>query len=424
MIIDFKEVLVVWPGSELDQQHFSGRLNTETGTLSEMDSSEKADHTFAGSEFTLTPGLCELDAQFREPGTENSESIRSGLECALAGGFHHVLMGPETEPCIDNKPLVKFALAEGHDHAVQLLVKGAVTNGLKKEGLAELFDMFQSGASAFGQNTRDNISTNTLLKALQYSKSFGTKVFISATSLNLHKNGMVHEGKASLYTGLKSIPTLGESINIDTIEHLVSYTQAPVHISGLSSALGVQKVAALKAKFPDLITCDVAIWNLIFSEDKVLDFDTDYKFFPPLRSAEDRQALIAGINDGTIDCITSSHHPWEVEYKKVEFDQSEFGSIALQSLFSLYQQHLKGDISMSQFVTACSIKPREILNLDTPLFSGKGESDFVLWNNQQSWVLNEETNYSRSQNTPLWNQEHPGRCVFSFNKGKFGVFAE
>ncbi|MFT5336254.1 MAG: dihydroorotase [Luteibaculaceae bacterium] len=418
MIVDFKNVQLVWPGAEEHNQIISFRLDTELGTRLAI-TEEKSDFIFEGKHHVICPGFCELDAQLKEPGLENSESIQSGLDAALAGGFTAVLAGPETTPCIDNKPTVRFVISEGQDHPVNLMVKGALTSGLAKEGLSELYDMYAAGARVFGQNTQTQISTSTLLKALQYCKSFGSRVFVSANSLDLHKNGMVHEGLAHLHTGLKAIPELSETLNLDTFSELLEYTDASIHIAGISSQKGIEKIRQLKDRFPGKVSCDVPLWNLMFNESRVYDFDSNFKFFPPLRSEQDRKALIGAVTEGIIDCITTSHHPWEVEYKKVEFDLSEFGSISFQTAVAGFQKHLSKEMDITTFITALSINPRLVLGEETALFE-EGNS-FVCLNLEEAWTLNSGSNFSKSENTPFWNEDLKGKCVFSINKGMFAL---
>lgn len=280
----------------------------------------------------VSRGWIDTSVSFGEPGFEDRETISNGIQVAAASGFTDILLQPNTFPVVDNQSQVKFVISKFENSAVSVHPIGALTKGSEGKDLAELFDMKNAGAVAFGDYNNDIENANLLKIGLQYTTDFEAVIIAFSQNNSLSKNGVANEGVSATRLGLKGMSSLSESLQIARNLSLLEYTNGRMHIPTISCAKSVELVREAKKKALK-ITCSVAVHNLILTDDILSEFDTNYKVLPPLRTEEDRQALIEGVLDGTIDIITSDHNPIDIEHKKVEFDYALSGTIGLESAF-------------------------------------------------------------------------------------------
>ena len=280
----------------------------------------------------VSRGWIDTSVSFGEPGFEDRETISNGIQVAAASGFTDILLQPNTFPVVDNQSQVKFVISKFENSAVSVHPIGALTKGSEGKDLAELFDMKNAGAVAFGDYNNDIENANLLKIGLQYTTDFEAVIIAFSQNNSLSKNGVANEGVSATRLGLKGMSSLSESLQIARNLSLLEYTNGRMHIPTISCAKSVELVREAKKKALK-ITCSVAVHNLILTDDLLSEFDTNYKVLPPLRTEEDRQALIEGVLDGTIDIITSDHNPIDIEHKKVEFDYALSGTIGLESAF-------------------------------------------------------------------------------------------
>ena len=367
-----------------------------------------------------TPSLFDLRARHGEPGLEQNEDIESMINASSAGGFGGIATLPDTNPCISTRAQIEFLTNKSKNKLVTVFPLGATTIDLEGKELAELYDMHQGGAKGFS-NADHAYNSGALQRALLYVKPFDGLIFSHAEDKNLSKGGYVNESKNTADLGLKHFPAHAEYSALAHEIEIARYTNGKLHFSHISTAQSVELVR--KAKMDGLqITCDVSILHLIYNDEVLREFDANFKLMPPLRNETDRLALIDGINDGTIDCIVSDHNPQCTENKLVEFNYSPFGSITIQSLFSLYCMHLSQQISLEKFIYTTSINPRKILALKLPVIKEDSPADLAIFDMDKEWIFDQKSNFSRSSNSHLLNQQLLGKCIHLFNNNLFATF--
>ena len=280
----------------------------------------------------VSQGWFDSSVSFGEPGFEDRETIDNGLSVAARSGFTNVALNPNTSPIIDSHSEVAFVQNKSKNTAVQLHAIGALTQGAKGSHLAELYDMHTAGSIAFGDYKNPISNPNILKIALQYAANFGGLVQSFPQEKDIARSGVVNENVTSTRLGLKGSPNLAEELQVARDISILEYTGGALHIPTISTQKSVALVREAKAKKLD-ISCSVAIHNLIFTDNCIESYNTNYKVNPPLRTQNDIEALIEGLKDGTVDMVTSDHNPIAIEHKKVEFDFAAFGTIGLESAF-------------------------------------------------------------------------------------------
>ncbi|MEX2485499.1 MAG: dihydroorotase [Brumimicrobium sp.] len=350
----------------------------------------------------------DLKANFCDPGNEHKEDILSGLDAAADGGFGHVHLVPSTDPVVDSKGQIKYMKAVAENHIVGLHPIGALTKGLKGESLAEMYDMYNQNVRLFSDDT-NTLNAGITYRALLYVKNFGAKVVVFPQDSSMNINGQVNEGVASTRTGLKAIPSISESIQLQRDIRLLEYTESRMHVSGISCAESVELIRkAKKAGFK--ITCDVHAQQLIFTEENVLGFDTNYKVYPPYRRKIDQNALWEGLRDDTIDNIVSNHQPQNIEEKEVEFDNAAFGNITLQTIFPSLMMFSPDDMQL--VIDKLSLDARKLAEFDEDSSIKVGNKvDLSLFDPSIEWVFNDDAILSKSQNSPFINKSLKGKSI-------------
>jgi dihydroorotase len=352
------------------------------------------------------PGLFDLSTHFCDPGEEFKETLESGLKAAADGGFTSVCTQASTQPAIDSKADIEYILGRSRNALVSVHPIGALSKGRKGESLAELLDMYNSGAVAFSDDLKP-IKNPALLKlGLLYTRDFGGLVMSFPFDEELSHQGVMNEGSTSTIMGVLGIPNIAEEIMVQRDLYLAEYTDSPIHFSRISSAGSVELIKKARKKGVQ-VSCDVALANLIYDDSVLEDFDTNFKLLPPLRSSEDRKALLKAVKEGHIDAVVSDHRPQDIEHKVVEFDHAEFGMIGLQTYVS---EALK--VMDAETIYRVSVSnPRRILGMDVPEISEGKDADLCLIDPNLVWNFDEHTNLSLSRNSPLFGKSLTGRSI-------------
>ena len=292
----------------------------------------KAKKIISFKDLHVSSGWMDTSVCFGEPGLEEREDLINGAQTASFSGFTDIVLNPETEPYLDTKADISYIKSNSKDFVTKIHPLGCLTKEAKSKKLADLFEMFESGAVGFYDFKRPITNSNLIKIALQYVQNFNGLVISFPYEKSLCPNGQMHEGQISTNYGLKGISTISEEIMLKRDLKILEYTGGKIHIPCISTEESVKLIREAKKNKLN-VTCSVSINNLFFNDDKLKDFDTRFKVLPPIRSEEHRKALIKGLKDGIIDFVTSDHTPIDIDKKKTDFENSLFGSTGLESLY-------------------------------------------------------------------------------------------
>ncbi len=357
----------------------------------------------------VSQGWFDASVSFGEPGFEDRETIANGLTTAAKSGFTNVALQPNSLPVIDNQSQVSFVLNKANGFATQLHPIGAFTKNSEGNDLAEMFDMKNAGAIAFGDYNKSSDNANLLKIGLQYVQDFDGLVIAYCQDKTIKGNGVVHEGIVSTKLGLKGIPPLAEELEVTRNLFLLEYTGGKMHIPTISTAKSVQLIQEAKAKGLN-VTCSVAVHNLVLTDDVLTGFDTRYKVTPPLRDENHRKALIEGVLKGTIDFITSDHNPLDIEHKKMEFDNAKNGTIGLESAFGALQTVLPTEIIIEKFVYG-----KNVFGIEKQPIKEGTIASLTLFTTEGNWEFSKENILSKSKNSAFLGQPMKGRAYGIYN---------
>lgn len=358
----------------------------------------------------LIPGLVELAARLREPGATHKADIRSEATAALRNGITHLLLPPDTQPVVDSTAVVELVLRRAREAgAATVHLIGALTRGLGEETLAELGALRAAGCVAVGNIGRPIANSNLLRRALQYAASLDLPVHLQAIDPWIGAGGVAHDGRVAALQGLAGIPETAETLALARDLMLVEEAGVRAHFARLSCARSVQMIAQAKARgLP--ISADVAMPQLMLNEHDVMPFRSEAHLQPPLRTAEDRDALRAGLAAGVIDAVCSDHQPHDADAKLKPFPVTEAGASGLDSFLGLGLKLVDdGLLSVDSWLERAAIAPRRILGLALPSLAPGAIPDFVLLDPRVECGLDAATMLSRGKNTPFRGWRLRGR---------------
>ncbi len=358
-------------------------------------------------------GWFDTSTSFGEPGYEERETIQNGLNVAAKSGFTTVAINPNTHPIVDSKAAVEFLIHKSNTSNVYVHPIGALTQGSKGLELAELFDMQQSGAIAFGDYNSPVENDNLLKVALLYAQNFDALVLSFPKNKSIAGEGIVNEGINSTRLGLKGSPALAEEIQISRDLFLLEYTGGKLHIPTISTAKSVQLIKNAKRKGLN-VSCSVSAHHLTLTDDELEGFDSRVKVNPPLRTKADVKALAKGLKDGTIDIITSDHNPIDIEHKKLEFSLAKDGTVGLESLFGAANSVLDLETTIEK-LTSC---PRKIFGLDPISIQEGSAANLTLFNPDENYTFSKEDVLSTSKNSAFYGKELKGKAYGIFSNKK------
>ncbi len=393
---------VVDPASGLDDRR---DLLVEDGQIAALDKKiEKPEaEVFDATDLVIAPGFIDLHTHLREPGNEGAETIASGARAAAAGGFTAVCAMPNTQPVNDSALVTRYilgraALAQG----ARVYPIGAVTKNSQGEELAELESMRAADIVAVSDDGQPVWNSRVLRRALEYCAALGLALIDHCENRHLAAGGAMHEGPWSVRLGLPGIPALAEELPVARNVRLAALTGARVHIAHLSIGSGLEVVRRAKEQgLP--VTCEVTPHHFTLTDEACRDYDPRFKMNPPLRSADDVAALVAGLADGTVDAIATDHAPHSDTKKQTDFESAPFGVVGLETALAVALEKLyhPGKISLLRLVELLSTNPARIVGVPGGKLSVGAPADITVFSLEKKWTYRAAEGWSKSHNSPF-----------------------
>ncbi|MEK9966854.1 MAG: dihydroorotase [Rhodospirillaceae bacterium] len=367
----------------------------------------------------LSPGLVDMRVDFCEPGNEHKEDIESGSRAAAAGGVTAVVTLPDTDPAIDDASVLEFVARRARDvKLVKVFAYASVTRNADSDEIVEMGLLKQAGAVAFTNGRRAVANAKTLSRALKYALAFDALIVQHPEEPALANGGVMQSGELATRLGLPGIPREAETIMIDRDLALVRMTGGRYHAAHISTAGGVARIRAAKAEGLK-VTCDTAPPYFALNELAVGEYRTFAKLSPPLRTEEDRQAIVAGLADGTIDCIASDHLPQDQESKRLPFELAEFGAAGLESLLALTLELVHNEyLELPAALAKVTARPAELLDLPVGRLHVGGPADIVIFDPNKPNRIEPDNFTSKSKNSPFDGRLVQGRVIRTIVDGR------
>ncbi|WP_165733664.1 dihydroorotase family protein [Polaribacter sp. 20A6] len=355
-------------------------------------------------------GWFDTSVSFGEPGYEERENIKNGLNVAAKSGFTAVAVNANSNPVIDNKAAVEYLIHKANGFATSLYPIAALTQNSEGVDMAELYDMQQSGAIAFADYNKPIAKDNLMKIALLYAQNFDGLIFSFPKNNSIAGEGIANEGVNSTRLGLKGSPALAEHIQIARDLYLLEYTGGKLHIPTISTTKSVELIKEAKKKGLQ-VTCSVSVHHLTLSDDELHGFDSNFKVNPPLRTKTDLKSLIKGIKSGVIDIITSDHNPIDIEHKKLEFSEAKDGTIGLESAFGA----INSVLGLEDFIENITSKPKAIFGIENLTIQENNKAEITLFNPEQNYTFTKEDILSTSKNSAFLDKKLKGKA--------YGIYA-
>ncbi|MBS3741485.1 MAG: dihydroorotase [Candidatus Cloacimonetes bacterium] len=370
--------------------------------------------------YHILPGLIDMHVHLRDPGYTAKEDIISGAKAAAKGGFSSICCMPNTNPVLDNTSAINYVTRKAGDlDKTRIFVIGAMSKGLEGKEIANIGSMVNAGVIGISDDGNCIQNTKVALNVVRYASTYDLPIIVHAEDYTLSGEGQVNYGKMSTKLGVKGIPSLSEEIIVSREIMLANVTNSHIHFSHVSTHRAVELIRRAKADGVN-ITAEVTPHHLLLTEEECAEFDTNKKMKPPLRTEKDRQALISGLQDGTIDVIATDHAPHTDYEKELEFLKAPFGVIGLESAFpALYTNLVKnGEFQLEELVAKMSENPAQIIKQDLGLIAEGKTADLAVVNLDESFLFSENYIASKSHNSPFLGKTFFGKPKFTLCKGK------
>ena len=366
----------------------------------------------------ITHGFCDIHAHFREPGREDKETLQTGAKAALAGGFTRVCVMPNTNPPLDDPESIRFIVEKADETPIHIHPIGAITKGQLGKEITEMGAMKSEGAVAFSDDGVPLQNAYVMRLALEYAGMINIPIINHAEDVSLRNDGVMNESEISTRLGLSGNPDVAESTMVHRDLQVAQSTNSTLHVPHVSTKKSVEEINKYKSVFPK-VTAEVTPHHLYFNDKILITYNTNLKVAPPIRTENDRKALIAAVSNGTIDCIATDHAPHTIEEKEAPFDLAPFGMIGLESCFGAVNKVLVKQCGMKieSLIDLLTIKPRKIMGFEQNIFTKDTQAEITIFDPNSSWTFKRDSIHSRSINSPFIGEKLIGKIKYTIVKG-------
>lgn len=394
----------------------------EDGVIVAVDKNIEADEARVvdASGLVVAPGLVDMHVHFREPGYEYKEDIASGSASAASGGFTTVACMPNTNPSIDNEALVSRVIRRGEEAGkCRVLPIAAITKGQAGTELTEMMLLRDAGAVGFSDDGVPVEDSRVMRRAMEYAQLTGAPIISHSEDTSLSRGGHMHEGKVSVRLGVEGIPSASEDVAVARDCRIAEITGGRLHVCHVSSARSVDVIRDAKRRGVR-VTAEATPHHFTLTDEAVVGFDTRTKMNPPLRAESDRQALIEGLKDGTLEVIATDHAPHAELEKLTEYDRAPFGIIGLETSLALGIATLIGGkhLTLAELVERMTLAPARVLGLEAGTLRPGAAADVCVFDPAQKWTFTKEDVFSKSKNSPFFGTQLTGRVLLTLMGGR------
>ncbi len=411
-----KNARVIDPSQNLDTQ---ADLYIENGLIAKIGTDlPQCENVIDGNGLIASPGLVDIHVHLRDPGQTHKEDIITGCNAAVAGGVTSVLAMPNTNPTTDNGEVVKYILDKAKEAKAKVYVAGSITKGLKSQEATDLQELKSAGAVALSDDGRPVEDTAMLRNAMNKAPQLNMTVVAHCEDLYLADGGKINEGNASKQLGVKGIPASAEDCGTAREIALAAADNVPIHICHVSTKTSVELIRDAKARGVK-VTAETAPHYFTFTEDALLNRDADFRMNPPLRFEADKQAIIKGLQDGTLDAIATDHAPHTPE-EKSNFEKAPNGSIGMETSLSAGITYLvaTGLLTINELIEKMSTNPAKIININAGTLKVGSPADIALFDMNEKWTVDVEKLHGKSKNTPYKNMTLQGKVKYTIKDGE------
>ena len=414
MTLLLKNPRVIDPSQDLDKVC---DILIEDNRIKSIGTFDSADKVIDCRGYIAAPGLVDMHVHLRDPGQTHQEDIITGCNAAAAGGVTSLLAMPNTNPVTDNKDTIKYILDKSKNAKAKVYVAASITKGLKSQEATDLQEVKNAGAIALSDDGRPVENSQMLKDAMINAPKLGMSVVAHCEALFLADGGIINQGEVSEKLRVKGIPAAAEDCGTLREITFADVLDVPVHICHVSTDTSVKLVRDAKARGVK-VTCETAPHYFTFTEEELLKRDADFRMNPPLRTAKDRQAIIEGLIDGTIDAIATDHAPHTVE-EKSDFEKSPNGSIGMETSLSASITALvkTGKLTINQLIAKMSTNPAKILNIEAGTLKDNAMADIVIFDINESYTVDADKLHGKSKNTPFKNRTLFGKVKYTILNG-------
>ncbi len=417
--VTIKNAFLFDPGSGLGEK---GSVIIENGKIADILKGKNGDsgkiYDLQGKH--LCPGFVDLHCQLGEPGSEQKENIKSGSRAAAAGGFTTVCVMPQTQPVNDSGFVSQYIMEKIRTQSViRVHPIGAISQKLQGTAMADIDSMVKAGCVALSDGKQSVMNAYLLRKTMEYLKTYDIPLVEHCEDVNLVGKGVMNEGLVSSQIGLRGIPHAAEDVIVSRDISLGAHTDARLHLAHLSSKGSVEILAHAKARGLK-VTAEVAAHQLLLTDEELRSYNTSFKLSPPLRTEQDRKALVDALRSGVIDCIVSDHTPHSEEDKDVEFENAQCGASSFETVFAICMELVnKKELSLERVVESLTAAPSKIFK-----FKDRGQikigmwADFAVFDIGLSWTIDSDRFFSKSKYTPFNQKKVTGKVIATYVGGE------